>query len=60
VNLREKYNYLELAYEALEDNLKSTKIVKVDASTSCNNLPNELVYTTIAKSATNPSLENAY
>jgi hypothetical protein len=65
VDLRQKYNYLELAYEALEDNLKqaskieSTKIVKVDASTSCDDLPNELVYTTIEKSATNPSLENA-
>jgi chromosome segregation ATPase len=65
VDLRQKYNYLEFAYEALEDNLEqaskieSTKIVKVDASTSCDNLPNELVYTTIKKSATNPSLENA-
>jgi hypothetical protein len=65
VELRQKYNYLELAYEALEDNLeqaykiKSTKIVKVDASTSCDDLPNELVYATIEKSATNPSLENA-
>jgi hypothetical protein len=65
VNLRQKYNYLELAYEALEDNLEktskieSTKIVKVDASTSCDDLPNELVYTTIEKSATNTSLENA-
>jgi DNA repair exonuclease SbcCD ATPase subunit len=59
VDLRQKYNYLELAYEALEDNIEqaskieSTKIVKVD------DLPNELVYTTIEKSATNPSLENA-
>jgi hypothetical protein len=65
VDLRQKYNYLELTYEALEGNLeqaskiKSTKIVKVDASTSCDNLPNRLVYTTIEKSATNPSLENA-
>jgi hypothetical protein len=65
VDLRQKYNYLELAYEALEDNLEqaskieSTKIIKVDASTSCDDLPNELVYTTIEKSATNPSLENA-
>jgi hypothetical protein len=64
VDLRQKYNYFELTYEALEDNLEqaskieSTKIVKVDASTSCNDLPNELVYTTIEKSATNPSLEN--
>jgi hypothetical protein len=65
VNLKQKYNYLELAYEALEDNIEQsskiepTKIVKVDASTSCNDLPNELVYTTIEKSDTNPSLENA-
>jgi hypothetical protein len=65
VDLRQKYNYLELVYEALEDNLEqaskieSTKIVKDDASTSCDDLPNELVYTTIEKSATNPSLENA-
>jgi hypothetical protein len=65
VDLRQKYNYLELAYEALEDNLEqasnieSTKIVKVNASTSCDDLPNELIYTTIEKSATNPSLENA-
>jgi hypothetical protein len=65
VELRQKYNYLELTYEALEDNLEqaskidSTKIVKLDASTSCDDLPNELVYTTIEKSATNPSLENA-
>jgi hypothetical protein len=65
VDLRQKYNYLELAYEVLEDNLEqvskieSTKIVKVDVSTSCDDLPNELVYTTIEKSATNPSLENA-
>jgi hypothetical protein len=41
VDLRQKYNYLELAYEALEDNLEqaskieSTPIIKVDASTSC-------------------------
>jgi hypothetical protein len=52
-------------YEALEDNLEqtskieSTKIVKIDAFTSCDDLPNELVYTTIEKSVTNPSLENA-
>jgi hypothetical protein len=65
VDLWQKYNYLELAYEALESNLKqaskieSTKIVKVDASTSCDDLPNGLVYTTIEKSAANPSLENA-
>jgi hypothetical protein len=65
VDLRQKCNYLELAYEVLEDNLeqaskiKSTKIVKVDASTSCDDLPNELIYTTIEKSATNHSLENA-
>jgi chromosome segregation ATPase len=65
VDLRQKYNYLELAYEALEGNLEqaskieSTKIVKVDASTSCDDLLNGLVYTTIEKSATNPSLENA-
>jgi hypothetical protein len=65
VNLRQKYNYIELAYEALEDNLKqaskieSTKIVKVNASTSCDDLPNELIYTTIDKSDTNLSLENA-
>jgi hypothetical protein len=65
VDLRQKYNYDELSYEALEDNLEqaskieSTKIVKVDASISCDDLPNELVYTTIEKSATNPSLENA-
>jgi hypothetical protein len=39
--------------------IKSTKMVKVDASTSCDDLPNELIYTTIEKSATNPSLENA-
>jgi hypothetical protein len=64
VDLRQKYNYLELAYEALEGNLEqeskieSTKIVKVDASTSYDDLPNGLVYTTIEKSATNPSLEN--
>jgi hypothetical protein len=66
VNLRQKYNYLELTYEALKDNLEqaskieSTKIVKVDASTSCDDLHNELVYTTIKKSATNPSLENEF
>jgi hypothetical protein len=65
VDLKQKYNYLELAYEALEDNLEQTskiesiKIVKVDASTSCDDLPNELVYTTIEKIVTNPSLENA-
>jgi hypothetical protein len=65
VELRQKYNYFNLAYEALEDNLeqaskiKSTKIIKVDASTSCDDLPNELVYTTIEKIATNHSLENA-
>jgi hypothetical protein len=65
VDLKQKYNYLELGYEALEDNLEqaskieSTKIVKVDASSSCDDLPNELVYTTIEKSATNPYLENA-
>jgi hypothetical protein len=65
VDLRQKYNYLELAYEVLEDNLEqtskieSTKTVKVHASTSCDDLPNELVYTTIEKSATNLSLENA-
>jgi hypothetical protein len=65
VDLRQKYNYLKLVYEALEDNLEqaskieSTKIIKVDASTSCDDLPNELVYTTIEKSATNPSPENA-
>jgi hypothetical protein len=64
VDLRQKYNYLELAYEALEGNLEqafkieSTKIVKVDASTSCDDLSNGVVYTTIEKSATNPSLEN--
>jgi hypothetical protein len=65
VDLMQKYNYLELAYEALEDNLEqaskieSTKIVKVDASTSCDDLPYELAYTIIGKSATNPSIENA-
>jgi hypothetical protein len=65
VDLSQKYNYFELAYEALEGNLEqaskieSTKIVKVDASTSCNDLSNGLVYTTIEKSATNLSLENA-
>jgi hypothetical protein len=65
VDLRQKYNYFELAYDALEDNLEQaskielTKIVKVNASTSCDDLPNELIYTTIEKSATNPSLENA-
>jgi hypothetical protein len=64
VDLRQKYNYLEFAYEALEGNLEqaskveSTKIVKVDASTSYDDLPNGLVYPTIEKSATNPSLEN--
>jgi hypothetical protein len=65
VDLRQKYNYLELAYEALEDNLEqaskieSTKIVNVDASTSYDDFPNELVDTTFEKSAINPSLENA-
>jgi hypothetical protein len=65
VELRQKYNYLELAYEALEGNLKqaykieSTKIVKVNTSTSCDDLPNRLIYTTIEKSATNSSLDNA-
>jgi hypothetical protein len=65
VDLRQKYNYLELAYEALEDNLEqiskieSTKIVKIYASTSCDDLPYERVYTIIEKSATNPSIENA-
>jgi hypothetical protein len=65
VDIRQKYNYLELVYEALEDNLEqaskieSTKIVKVDVSTSCDDFPNELIYTPIEKSATNPSLENA-
>jgi hypothetical protein len=65
VDLRQKYNYLELAYEALEDNLEqaskieSIKIVNVDASTSYDDLPNELVDTTFEKSAINPSLENA-
>jgi hypothetical protein len=34
-------------------------MVKVDASTSFDDLTNELIYTTIEKSATNPSLENA-
>jgi hypothetical protein len=34
-------------------------MVKVDVFTSCDDLPNELIYTTIEKSATNPSLENA-
>jgi hypothetical protein len=64
-DLREKYNYLELIYEALEDSLEqaskieSTKMVKVDASIFCDDLPNELIYTTIEKSVTNPSLENA-
>jgi hypothetical protein len=64
MDLRQKYNYLEITYEALEDNLKqaskieSTKIIKVDASTSYDDLPNELVYITIEKSVTNPSLEN--
>jgi hypothetical protein len=65
VDLRQKYNYIEPAYKVLEDNLeqaskiKSTKIVKVDASTSCDDLPYEFVYTIIEKSAINPSLENA-
>jgi hypothetical protein len=65
VDLRQKYNYLEFTYETLEDNIEQaskielTKIVKVDDSTSCDNLPNELVYTIIEKSATNSSLENA-
>jgi hemerythrin-like domain-containing protein len=65
VELRKKYNYLELAYEPLEDYLEqtskieSTKIVKVDASTFCDDLTNELIYITIEKSATNLSLENA-
>jgi hypothetical protein len=65
VELMQKYNYLELAYKALKDNLEqsskieSTKIVKVDVFTSYDDLSNELVYTTIEKSATNPSLENA-
>jgi hypothetical protein len=65
VDLRQKCNYLELAYEALEGNIEqaskieSTKIVKVDASTSCDDLPNGLIYTTIEKSATNPSLEKS-
>jgi hypothetical protein len=65
VDLRQKYNYLELAYEALESNLEqasnveSTKIIKVDASTFCDDLSNGLVYPTIEKSATNPSFENA-
>jgi hypothetical protein len=64
VDLRQKYNYIKLAYEALEYNLeqaskvKSTKIVKVDASTSCDDLPNGFVYPTIEKSAINSSLEN--
>jgi hypothetical protein len=49
VDLRQKNNYLELTYEVLEDNLEqaskieSIKIVKVDASTSCDDLPNGLV-----------------
>jgi hypothetical protein len=34
-------------------------MVKVDASTSSDDLPNELIYTTIEKSAINLSLENA-
>jgi hypothetical protein len=34
-------------------------MVKIDVFTSCDDLPNELIYTTIEKSATNPSLENA-
>jgi hypothetical protein len=65
VDLRQKYNYLEFTYETLEDNIEqaskieSTKIVKVDDSTSCDNLPNELIYTIIEKSVTNSSLENA-
>jgi hypothetical protein len=65
VDLRQKYNYLELAYEALEDNfekaskIESTKIVKVDASISCDDLPYERAYTIIEKSATNSSIENA-
>jgi hypothetical protein len=65
VKLRQKYNYLELTYEALDDNLEqvskieSTKIGKVDAFTSYDDLRNELVYTTIEKSATNPSFEIA-
>jgi hypothetical protein len=64
VDLIQKYNYLEFAYEALEGNLEqaskmeSTKIVMVDASTSCDDLHNGLVYTTIEKSSTNPSLVN--
>jgi chromosome segregation ATPase len=64
-DLKQKYNYLKFAYEALDDNLEqtskieSTKMVKVDVSTSCDDLPNELIYTTIEKSVTNPSLENA-
>jgi hypothetical protein len=64
MDLRQKYNYLEHANETLEGNLeqaskiKSTKIINVDASTSCDDLPNGLVYTTIEKSATNSSLEN--
>jgi hypothetical protein len=62
VYLRQKYNYLELVYEALEGNIEqaskveSTKIVKVYASPSCDGLPNGLVYLTIEKSATNPLL----
>jgi hypothetical protein len=65
VDLRQKYNYLELAYEVLEDKLeqaskiKSTKIVNIDASTSYDDLSNELIYTTIEKSVTNPSVKNA-
>jgi hypothetical protein len=65
VDIKQKYNNLEIAYEALEGNheqaskIESTKIVKVDASNSCDDLPNGLVYTTIEKGATNPSLENA-
>jgi aspartyl/asparaginyl-tRNA synthetase len=49
VDLRQKYNYLKLVYEASEDNLEqaskieSTTIVKVDASTSCDDLPNDRV-----------------
>jgi hypothetical protein len=62
VNLRQKYNYLKLTYEALEYNLEqaskveSTKIVKVDASTSCDDLPNGFVYPTIEKVILTPLL----
>jgi hypothetical protein len=65
VDIRQKYNYFELVYEALKGNLEqsskieSTKIVKIDASTSCDDSSNRLVYTTIEKSTTNPYLENA-